>query len=177
MAPLTINNAPVLLLNEYLEEAAEFCNNSGKYFIEEIEPLDDGTRRFEIKEIPGPDFAELKEIKINENNNKCEESRYNFHFIYKNGYFTSSVQTVQDLQFAMMLIVGDETYRWVDDVGNIIELTQQMIKEILNIIKNINESCYELWKNYYDEIQSATTIEELNNINIIYNIGNDGTLS
>lgn len=38
---------------EYPPEAAEWCNENGKAYIEEIEPVDD-VRRFQIKGIPEP---------------------------------------------------------------------------------------------------------------------------
>ena len=46
---------------EYPPEAAEFCNNSGLYHIEEIETLEDGTRQFQIVENPTPTEEEIAE--------------------------------------------------------------------------------------------------------------------
>lgn len=48
---------------EYPPEAAEFCNNRGDCYIEEIEPVE-GVRRFEIKEIPPLTDEELKRAEI-----------------------------------------------------------------------------------------------------------------
>ncbi|MCD7780713.1 MAG: hypothetical protein LUH05_08605 [Candidatus Gastranaerophilales bacterium] len=45
----------------YPIEAAEFCNNSGLYHIEEIEALEDGTRQFQIVENPTPTEEEIAE--------------------------------------------------------------------------------------------------------------------
>ncbi len=44
---------------EYPPEAAEFCNESGKYFIAEIEAGEDGQRRFQIQEVPAPTDKDL----------------------------------------------------------------------------------------------------------------------
>ena len=45
---------------EYPPQAAQWCNENNCY-IEEIEPLEDGTRRFEIKEIPKPTEEEIRQ--------------------------------------------------------------------------------------------------------------------
>lgn len=47
----------------YPPEAAEFCNNRGDCYIEEIEPVE-SVRQFEIKEIPPPTDEELKRVEI-----------------------------------------------------------------------------------------------------------------
>ena len=44
--------------DEHYSERAEWCNNNHCY-IEEIEPKEDGTRQFQIKEIPAPTDEEL----------------------------------------------------------------------------------------------------------------------
>lgn len=41
----------------YPPQAADWCNNRGDCFIEEIEPVE-GVRRFEIKPLPAPDEDE-----------------------------------------------------------------------------------------------------------------------
>ena len=44
--------------DEHYSERAQWCNENGCY-IEEIEPREDGTRQFQIKEIPAPTDEEL----------------------------------------------------------------------------------------------------------------------
>lgn len=51
---------------EYPPEAASWCNNRGDCYITEIEPLPDGTRRFQIKEIPEPSLVDLKSAKLSQ---------------------------------------------------------------------------------------------------------------
>ena len=51
--------------NEYPPEAAEWCNESGKAYIEQIEPAND-VRRFQIIAIPAPSLDELKAQKLTE---------------------------------------------------------------------------------------------------------------
>ena len=51
--------------NTYPSEAAEFCNNRGNCYIDEIESLD-GVRRFEIKVVSAPTESELKAARVAE---------------------------------------------------------------------------------------------------------------
>ncbi len=50
---------------EYPPEAAEWCNNRGDCYIEELE-RENGERRFEIKAIPAPNPAEMNVRRIAE---------------------------------------------------------------------------------------------------------------
>lgn len=56
----------------YPPEAAQWCNDCGDCFIEEIEPVD-GVRRFEIKLLPEPDECEIKSREITEIKAKLDE--------------------------------------------------------------------------------------------------------
>lgn len=47
-----------IFIGEYPPEAAEWCNNSGMYYIKEIAP-ENGHRRFQIVAIPEPTPEEL----------------------------------------------------------------------------------------------------------------------
>lgn len=50
---------------EYPLEAADWCNNRGDCFIDEIESVN-YVRRFQIKVVPVPDTEELKQLEISE---------------------------------------------------------------------------------------------------------------
>lgn len=71
--------------NTYTPESAEWCNNNECY-IEEIEPLADGTRRYQIKEVPPYVPAPPQPL---------TEAQFNFMFfeikpidgVFKGGYF------------------------------------------------------------------------------------------
>ena len=166
---------------EYPEEAAEFCNNSGKYFIEEIEPLDDGTRRFEIKEIPAPDIEEVRDQKYAENDSKANEARES-KLLQKMliidgkpviGMFRSNKQTQLDLQTAINLL-GRGTvavYPWIDEDGELIGFTH--VGQPALVLETIMEwvgRVYELWAEYNSQILQAETLADLYNIKIIYNL-------
>lgn len=52
--------------NTYPIEAVDWCNMSNNCYIEEIQPLEDGTRQFEIKEVLPPiETEEERKARIN----------------------------------------------------------------------------------------------------------------
>ena len=161
--------------NEYPEEAAEFCNNSGKYFIEEIEPLDDGTRRFEIKEIPAPDLEEVREQKYAENDSKCQQARFNQAFTMTiDGVqlaFITNAQTQADLQTALILLNnGVKSYPWTDEAGVHFDFTEaSQIAELIAVFMDAS-NVYDKWAYFKSLIDKAQTVSELNAIDIDYGI-------
>ena len=50
----------------YPPEAADFCNSRGDCYITELEPAEDGTRRFQIVAVPEPTIEEVKAHKLSE---------------------------------------------------------------------------------------------------------------
>lgn len=60
---------------EYTPEAAVWCNESGKAYIEEIEPQD-GVRRFQIVAVPPPTLDELESQVRAERDMKITETDY-----------------------------------------------------------------------------------------------------
>ena len=50
-----------IFVGEYPPQAAEWCNENGKYTIEEIEPDEEGNTRWQIQEAPEPTEEEIAE--------------------------------------------------------------------------------------------------------------------
>ena len=50
----------------YPPEAADFCNTRGDCYITELDPAEDGTRRFQIVAVPEPTLEEVKAHKLSE---------------------------------------------------------------------------------------------------------------
>ena len=48
-----------IFVGDYPPQAAEWCNENGKYTIEEIEPDEEGNPRYQIKPIPEPTEEEI----------------------------------------------------------------------------------------------------------------------
>lgn len=55
---MSYNIGDIFTLEDEYTAIANFCNENG-YYIEEIEPLEDGTRQFTIKEPTKPSLEEL----------------------------------------------------------------------------------------------------------------------
>lgn len=51
-----------IFVGDYPPQAAEWCNENGKYTIEEIEPEEDGNIRYQIKPIPEPTEEEIAQF-------------------------------------------------------------------------------------------------------------------
>lgn len=63
-----------IFVDEYPPEAAEWCNNSGTYHIEEIAP-EYGHRRFHIVETPQPTSEELAAVEAQRKQAEAEAAR------------------------------------------------------------------------------------------------------
>lgn len=63
-----------IFVGEYPPEAAEWCNDSGTYYIKEIAP-ENGHRRFQIVEVPKPTPEELAELENHRKQAEAEASR------------------------------------------------------------------------------------------------------
>lgn len=77
---------------EYTPEAAVWCNESGKAYIEEIEPQD-GVRRFQIVAVPAPTLDELESQVRAERDMKLTETDY-----YMMSDYPSNPQNLEELK-------------------------------------------------------------------------------
>lgn len=77
---------------EYPPEAAVWCNESGKAYIEEIEPQD-GVRRFQIVKVPEPTDEEIAEQVRLERNRRIAETDY-----YLMPDYPSNPQNLEELK-------------------------------------------------------------------------------
>lgn len=50
-----------IFVGDYPPQAAEWCNENGQYYIDEIEPDEDGNTRWQIKPVPEPTEEEIAE--------------------------------------------------------------------------------------------------------------------
>lgn len=77
---------------EYPPECAVWCNESGKAYIEEIEPQD-GVRRFQIVKVPEPDDSMVAEAIRNKRDNLIGETDY-----YLMPDYPSNPQNLEELK-------------------------------------------------------------------------------
>ena len=160
----------------YPPEAAQFCNDSRKYYIDEITKPEDTVRKFEIKAIPDPTLDELKARKLNELKNK-------FSSKMKSNYLISSIngavinadrdaeQNIKDLltlynskQYqAISFCLYDNTFMEID-----YSTLSTFYNEVIQSLYNLRQEKFE----YRDKIDSAQSKEELDNIVIEFTVSN-----
>lgn len=118
-------------------------------------------------------LQQAKEDKIAENDAKAEEYRYNQEFTVtiqdKECVFDTKEKTQNDLNTATTFCLGTgRTYdNWVTNNGIKLNLTLGDINIIFAEFK-AKADVYSLWAEYKEAIESAKTIEELDNIKINY---------
>lgn len=150
--------------DEDYSNKAKWCNENNA-FIEEIEPTEEGTRQFQIKAIPAPDFEELKAAKLNGLSQLTDKI-----FNSQDTYLTSSLgfrinarsQALEDING--LIVLGDKVTDF-NDFDNVIrklsiEQLEILQKEVIKAGQNIKQ---QKW-NYREKINNSKTIEELNNI-------------
>ena len=115
----------------------------------------------------------LKVQKQQENTDKAKLAVENGHVVFKGAEFETNAQTVGDLTATMLLMQagGIETYLWLSKDDQAVELT---LNDFGTLGELIAEFKNDIWQRKYlyfkTMIENATTIAELNNINIDYTI-------
>lgn len=96
----------------YPPEAADFCNTRGDCYITELEPAEDGTRRFQIVAVPEPTLEEVQSYKLG------ELERAFLQWYEKDAVVTSSLG-----------FVADSDVRAVTDVEGLITVSEATPEE------------------------------------------------
>ena len=117
-------------------------------------------------------FVKAKQLKYEENNTKASLSRYNQEFEIEIQeqlcVFDTSEQTQRDLLTAFAVCSTGETYDgWVTNNGVVLNLTIEDVALISQVFKE-KSNVYGKWNEYRQAIDEATTIEEVNAIEIVY---------
>lgn len=143
---------------------AKWCNENNA-FIEEIEPAKDGTRQFQIKAIPAPDFDELKTARLNELSQLGDKI-----FNSQDTYLTSSLgfrinarsKALEDIN---SLIVLNDEITYFNDFDDVIhKLNIDELKTLQREVIKSGQYIYSQKWDYREKINNSKTIEELNNI-------------
>ena len=118
-------------------------------------------------------LSEAKIIKQAENTRLAKLAVENGHVVFKGAEFETNAQTVGDLTATMLLMQagGLETYLWLSKDDILVELTLEDFGTFGVLIATYKN---DIWQRKYlyfkDLIENATTIEEVNSINIDYTI-------
>ena len=146
---------------------ANFCNENG-YFIEEIEPLKNGTRQFKICAPKKKTLDELKSNKLSELTaitSKFDNQLVNTDMIIKSSLgFSINADLRSQNNLRGLISVGVEPVNFVTADNSVQSLTLEQLNVLLNECALNGQSLYlQKWA-YKTQIENAQTIEELNAI-------------
>ncbi len=118
-------------------------------------------------------FDEVKVEKLKEAEVKCSEKRYSQVFTVElqeqECEFDTTEQTQSDLQTAAIVTSTGATYdNWVTNNGVVINLTAQDVQAVFAEFFSLVSPLYSKQLEYVQEINACETVEELEEIEIIY---------
>lgn len=115
----------------------------------------------------------IKSDKQKENTALAKNAVENGYVEFKGAQFETNAQTVGDLTASMLLVqqAGLESYSWLTKDDKVVELTLEDFGTLGGLIAQYKASVWnEKYLNYKEQIETAKTIEEINNIELNYNI-------
>ena len=156
---------------------AQWCNENG-YFIQEIEPLDNGTRQFKICAPKEKSLSELKSAKLNELNTIA--SRYD-SYKCDDMYITSSVggyrfnadsRSQTNLRGLISVLDDVKSVAYKDYDNEFQSLNKEQIQIIFSECILNGQNLYKQKWDYSEKIKTCETIEELNSIEFNFTMMN-----
>lgn len=155
----------IFTLDEEYTERANFCNENG-YYIEEIEPLEDGTRQFQIKEPTKPNIEELKSRKLSSLKSQFETTRNNLTCDYNEDKFDCNMNAQANmttlLTFGNMSPDSTFSIRSASEKTHTLDFKQ--LSELSQVMLNRVNDLYAYYWSVKDSVHKAETEEELNQI-------------
>ena len=152
--------------NEY-PKRAQWCNENG-YFIEEIEPLKNGTRQFKICAPKKKTLDELKSKKLSELTaitSKFDNQLVNNEMIIKSSLgFSINADLRSQNNLRGLIAVGAEPVNFMDATNSSQSLTLEQLNVLLNECAQNGQHLYLLKWHYREQIEQAKTKEDLNAI-------------
>lgn len=153
---------------EYPPEAAVFCNESGKAYIDEMEPTPEGVRRFQIVAVPEPTLDEVKARKLNELNSAHEAAEETAHVVSSLGFTVDANDRANRDIDGILKTIGDGTVMFCDYENNFHELNRAQCETLqIEIIQNAQALYAQKWK-YRAQVEGAESIEELDAIEFTF---------
>lgn len=120
-------------------------------------------------------LQDLKVSKQKENTRLAKLAVENGHVVFKGAEFETNAQTVGDLTATMLMLQAQQdpnaTYLWLSKDDKVVELTLEDFGTLGGLIAEYKNTIWQRKYLYFkDLIESATTIEEVDIINIDYTI-------
>ena len=114
-----------------------------------------------------------KEQKQKENTALAKQAVENGYVDFKGAQFETNAQTVGDLTASMLLVqqAGLESYSWLTKDDKVVELTLEDFGTLGGLIAQYKAGIWNgKYLNFKTQIENAETIEEVNNIELNYDI-------
>ena len=165
------NNDLIILAKETkreLEKALEFMVFTEIIETEENYVLINGAYLLESEAL-----KTIKEQKQKENTALAKFAVENGYIDFKGAQFETNAQTVGDLTASMLLVqqAGLESYSWLTKDDKVVELTLEDFGELGGLIAQYKAGIWNgKYLNFKEQIENAKTIEEVNNIELNYDI-------
>lgn len=170
---MSYNIGDIFTLDEEYTERAEWCNENG-YYIEEIEPLEDGIRQFTIEEPHMPSLEEAKAQKLAELNSlssELEKTENKQMVVISSLGFRVNADPKAKRNIDTLIELEVTTFRDYDN-----KIHENMTLENLKTIKReISMNAVNLYNQKWvmgEEIKSLKTVEEVNNYRITFEMLN-----
>lgn len=166
---MNYNVGDIFTDDEFYTDRAIFCNENG-YYIEEIEPLENGTRQFKIcvQTPKEKTLDELKAGKLSELTSLCHN--FDDKLVNNDMYVISSLgfKVNADLRsqnnIKGLIAVNANTVNFVDYNNEIHKLTQKDLNTLLIECSKNGENLYMQKWAYAEKIKACKTIAELEKI-------------
>lgn len=174
---MSYNIGDIFTLDEEYTERANFCNENG-YYIEEIEPLEDGTRQFTIKEPCMPSLEEIKAQKLTELNSlssELEQTENKKMVVTSSLGFRVNADPKAKRNIDTLIELGIPTFRDYDNEDHL----DMTIDDLNTIKREISMNAINLYNQKWameEEIKSLKTVEEVNNYRITFQMLNFNSL-
>lgn len=155
--------------DEEYTERANFCNENG-YYIEEIEPLEDGTRQFTIKEPTKPSLEEIKAqklAKLSSLSSELEKTENKEMVVQSSLGFRINADPKAKRNIDTLIELEVTTFRDYDNEIHL-DMTTDDLKTIKREISMNAVNLYnQKWKMEV-EINSLESVEEVENYQIVF---------
>lgn len=147
---------------EYPPEAAVWCNEGGVAYIDEIEPTQEGVRRFQIVAVPEPTLEEVKAQRLSELNAAHEKAEEDAHVVSSLGFTVDADDRAnRDVEGLLKTMKDGETVSFCDYLNQFHELTKAELETLqVEIIQNAQRLYSQKWA-YRTQIESAESADEV----------------
>ena len=166
---MNYNVGDIFTDDEFYTDRAIFCNENG-YYIEEIEPLENGARQFQICKPAEKTLEELKSEKLAELTSitsKFDNQLVNNEMIIKSSLgFSINADLRSQNNLRGLIAVGVEPVNFLAADNSVKSLTLEQLNTLLNECALNGQNLYlQKWE-YKAQIENAQTKEELEAIEL-----------